>query len=100
MFINSYQLGSDFPLSANAGHWQQFAAVWNSDSSTNATISIMDINLVYVGMILPLMTSRLTFTRILRRRLPLTRQFSLSGIRNPTKYTKSSTLPGLPRITG
>ncbi len=47
--INGHQVGTDFLLNTNAGHWQEFAALWNSGTNAAALLSITDTNLLYVG---------------------------------------------------
>jgi hypothetical protein len=47
--VNSNRVGADFPLSPNSGEWQRFVAVWNSGSNTQASLRIVDSNLVFVG---------------------------------------------------
>jgi hypothetical protein len=47
--INGAQIGSDLPLSATAGQWQNFYASWNSGSSASAMITIADETTVSLG---------------------------------------------------
>ncbi len=46
---NGDPLGPDFPLTTDAGRWQQFVATWNSSSNTQVILAIVDTNLTYVG---------------------------------------------------
>jgi hypothetical protein len=48
-FVNGVQIGSEFTLNAEDGEWSQFAASWNSGTSSVATIAIVDMNTTAVG---------------------------------------------------
>jgi hypothetical protein len=47
--VNGVQVGADFVLSTNAGQWQRFMATWDSGTSTQAVISIVDTNIAGPG---------------------------------------------------
>ena len=48
-YINGLPLGSPFTASGTSCQWQQFFTIWNSGSSTTATIRIVDLNMNWAG---------------------------------------------------
>jgi hypothetical protein len=47
--INGSPVGSDLPLSANAGGWTNFIAGWNSGTNTSATLAMFDLSIIDYG---------------------------------------------------
>jgi hypothetical protein len=48
-FVNGTQVGSDFTAIVTDAQWSQFNVIWQSGSSTSATIRIVDVVTVFGG---------------------------------------------------